>query len=149
MAKLTMHDEIRAVLVAETSPTEMTTQPEITKRLRYDPIGGSRALVLKELYLRDPHIHMRKIERHERRPEHGKARFFWWYDETTQNRHFLNPNEAVPDEEADEQSYLDAIDKVLEGLAGSDFVTHCGARAMEELRMYREDMAKTLMVALA
>jgi hypothetical protein len=36
---------------------------------------------------------------------------------------------------------LKAVDKIIEGLASSDFVTECGGAAIKELGHYRIDMA--------
>ena len=84
MAKVTMHDRILSLLKAETSKDHPLTQPMITQLLRFPSKAGSRALVLNELAERNPFVCKRPIEASERKPEHGRAEFFWWYDEPLQ-----------------------------------------------------------------
>jgi hypothetical protein len=40
--------------------------------------------------------------------------------------------------------YINAVEKVLQGLSDSDFVSDCGAKTIQELREYKIDMALTL-----
>lgn len=47
-----------------------------------------------------------------------------------------------------EAKYLDAVDKILAGLADSDFITNAGSLALGELRQYRIDMARDLQLSL-
>lgn len=85
MAKLTMHDQIAQLLIAETSAKRPITQPQITQRLRFQKKHGSRATVLNEIQERNAHIHRREMTQDEKRPEHGKARLLWWYDPSHHN----------------------------------------------------------------
>lgn len=44
--------------------------------------------------------------------------------------------------------YIKAVEAILEGLAGSDFVTTCGHVTLRELKIYTLDMALTIQQSL-
>lgn len=56
--------------------------------------------------------------------------------------------EVVADAVTIDPKYVKAVEAVLEGLAGSDFVSVCGYVTLRELKVYTLDMALTIQKTL-
>lgn len=139
------HVEALALLKAQ--PGIQFNAKQLADKLGVDPKRASMNSVMRELMRKHtPHVHREKLNK----PEQTRQ-FYYWFDDSKANECYEGQVEdrAPLDILSVDQKYLDAVDKVIGGLSGSDFVLQCGEAAIKEMREYRVDMACELQRALA